>query len=494
MKKLFVVLVMLVAMNANGQWQPDVRLTNDYGTSYTSNNNAWCIASSGSVLHVVWEEYRNGNGGEIYYKRSTDAGVSWGTDTRLTNDTSKSWAPSVAVSGSVVHVVWQDLRGGNMEIFYKRSTDAGVSWGTDTRLTNDTSLSEIPSVTVSGSNVHVVWEDYRDGNGGEIYYKRSTDAGITWGTNIRLTNNASASWYPSIAVSGSVVHVVWQEYRDGNNEIYYKRSTDSGVSWGTDTRLTNNTAGSYNPSVAVSGSIVQVVWYDNRDGMYYKIFNKRSTDSGVSWGIDTRLTFSTGDSESPSVAVSGSVVHIVWQDYRDGNMEIYYKRSTDAGLTWEADTRLTANFHYSESPSVAVSGTVVQVVWADQRDGNSEIYYKRNPTGNVGIQNISTEVPSSYSLSQNYPNPFNPTTKIKFSVPQVRHLFGGSSPRGLGGDLVLLKIYDVMGREVQTLVNEVLQPGTYETTFDGSMLPSGVCFYKLTAGDFTETKRLTLLK
>ena len=117
-----------------------------------------------------------------------------------------------------------------------------------------------------------------------------------------------------------------------------------------------------------------------------------------------------------------------------------------------------------------------------------------NGGGPVSIQNISSEVPSAYSLSQNYPNPFNPSTKIKFSVPQVRHSFGGSSPHGLGGDLVLLKVYDALGREVQTLVNESLQPGTYETTFDGSNLNSGVYFYKLSAGDFSETKRMALIK
>ena len=76
-------------------------------------------------------------------------------------------------------------------------------------------------------------------------------------------------------------------------------------------------------------------------------------------------------------------MHVVWYDNRDGNNEIYYKRSTDAGINWGADTRLTNNTAYSEYPSVAVSGSVVHVVWNDYRDGNSEIYYKRNPTGNL---------------------------------------------------------------------------------------------------------------
>ncbi|HEY5533787.1 MAG TPA: hypothetical protein VIL99_02435 [Ignavibacteria bacterium] len=98
--------------------------------------------------------------------------------------------------------------------------------------------------------------------------------------------------------------------------------------------------------------------------------------------------------------------------------------------------------------TVAVSGSVVHVVWYDDRDGNAEIYYKRDPTGNVGIQNISTEIPSSFSLSQNYPNPFNPSTKIRFDIPAL------SFPSASIGNPVTLKVYDVIGREVQTLVNE----------------------------------------
>ena len=112
----------------------------------------------------------------------------------------------------------------------------------------------------------------------------------------------------------------------------------------------------------------------------------------------------------------------------------------------------------------------------------------------VSIGNIGSETPTEYSLKQNYPNPFNPVTKIKFSVPQVRHLFGGSSPHVLGGDLVQLKVYDVMGREVQTLVNESLKPGKYEVTFDGSSLNSGVYFYKLISDGFSETKKMIMLK
>ena len=103
-----------------------------------------------------------------------------------------------------------------------------------------------------------------------------------------------------------------------------------------------------------------------------------------------------------------------------------------------------------------------------------------NPNGVVGVDNISTIVPENFEFLQNYPNPFNPRTVISVQLP-------------VSGE-VLLKVYDVMGREVQTLVNERLNAGTYSVTFDGSNLSSGVYFYKLQSGDFTSVKRMVLIK
>ena len=482
----------LMIENCISQWQSDVRLTNNTQTSYTSFN-ARCVASSGDTVHVVWRDYRDGQS-EIYYKRSIDGGTSWGTDTRLTfgSITFNFYYPSVTVSGSVVHVIWDgnaDSSNTNYEIYYKRSLDGGVNWSPVSQLTTNSARSETPSIIVSGSIVHAVWSDNRDGNY-EIYYKRSIDGGASWGTDTRLSNTSAFSESPSVSVSGLFVNVVWQDDSDGNYEIYYKRSTDGGLSWGAESRLTNNSASSYYPSVSVFGSNVNVVWQDNRDAGYLKIYYKRSTDSGISWGTDTRLNdTSHHDSFHSCVSVSGAVVHVVWCDQRDGNYEIYYKRSTDEGLSWGADTRLTNNFASSEYPSIALSGSVVHVLWTDKRDGNYEVYYKRNPTGNsVGIININSEIPGKFSLSQNYPNPFNPTTVIRFGIPSLE----GYAKRGVG--MVTLKVYDIAGREVQTLVNENLQPGSYETTFDGSKLTSGVYFYKLETDGYSNVKKMIMLK
>ena len=112
---------------------------------------------------------------------------------------------------------------------------------------------------------------------------------------------------------------------------------------------------------------------------------------------------------------------------------------------------------------------------------------KYNQTTSVRL--ISTVIPDKFNLEQNFPNPFNPITKIKFDIHPLNPPLGKG---GYGG--VSLKVFDITGREIQTLVNEQLNPGTYEVTFDGSNLPCGIYFYQLRAGEYMETKKLVLLK
>ncbi|MCC6866031.1 MAG: T9SS type A sorting domain-containing protein [Ignavibacteria bacterium] len=98
----------------------------------------------------------------------------------------------------------------------------------------------------------------------------------------------------------------------------------------------------------------------------------------------------------------------------------------------------------------------------------------------TGIEPVSNNIPSRFNLYQNYPNPFNPVTQIKFDIAKATN--------------VKLIIYDVLGREVKTLVNEMTQPGTYEVSFDGSSIASGTYFMRLEAGTFTDVKKLILVK
>jgi hypothetical protein len=97
-----------------------------------------------------------------------------------------------------------------------------------------------------------------------------------------------------------------------------------------------------------------------------------------------------------------------------------------------------------------------------------------------GIISNNGNVPAKYNLSQNYPNPFNPVTQIKYDLPKE--------------GFVTLKVFDVLGREVSKLINEVKTPGSYIVDFDGTSLSSGVYFYKLEINGFNDVKRMVLIK
>lgn len=176
--------------------------------------------------------------------------------------------------------------------------------------------------------------------------------------------------------------------------------------------------------------------------------------------------------------VNGNGIHEIVAGTQNSNL---YVVSGDSG-------RVLFNYNFGS----ATANTVEQVAGIKSIDGNTSseflggsrtgklICFSGGPNGTVGVQNISSNVPDKYSLSQNYPNPFNPTTNLEFGIPELGN--------------VSLKIYDGLGREIQTLVNGKFSPGNYKIDFDGSNLASGVYFYKLESGNFIETKRMMLLK
>ncbi len=430
----------------HAQWEPDVRLTYNDSASNTDENLRCIAAVPGGTVHIVWYDKRDGNG-EIYYKRSTDWGMTWAPDTRFTYQDSISAFPTIAATGSDAHVVWEDARDRHRrEIYYKRSTDSGVTWTPDTRLTYNDTSEGFANVYVLNADVHLIWTAFPIGKP-EVYYKRSTDRGLTWTPEERLSNLPGDSWATGLSLSGTNVHLIFHNWRNNNWEVYYRRSTDRGTSWSSEQRLSDSLNYSWYPTIAGAGSNLFLVWGDCRDGNY-EIYLKRSTDSGITWSPDTRLTDDPAMSEQPCITLSGNNIHVVWVESRDGNYEIYYKRSTDDGATWSSDARLTNATNSSLGASISAADSVVHVLWNDLRDGNYEIYYKRNPTGNLGVEELSPPSLTPYASRLKFiPNPFTSFS----AVP--------------GHEGERFSLYDVSGRKVGTYrgdrVGEGLAPGVY---------------------------------
>jgi hypothetical protein len=234
----------------------------------------------------------------------------------------------------------------------------------------------------------------------------------------------------------------------------------------------------------------------------------RTVDGGINWQLVTNTQ-----------GVSLYDVQLI--DTTDGvavgsNGVIY--KTTDGGITWIQKSSGTPNLLWSvfftdtnHGTIVGGGGTVLRTIdggetWIQQyletniilrsvsfKDVNNGVAVGSSGsilrTTNGGVTFIEEEPtptqPNSFLLSQNYPNPFNPSTKIKFEIPgQARN----------DNVLVTLKVYDVLGNRVTTLVNEYKSAGSYNVEFNATELPSGIYFYQLRAGEYVETKKMILLK
>jgi hypothetical protein len=173
------------------------------------------------------------------------------------------------IKQQLVHVLWHDDIPGNFDIIYKR--DGADFDPTIVNLSDNAASSFNPAVAVSGSNVHVVWQD------DDIFYKRSTDGGATFGPVLNLSDNPNLSHHPAIAVFGNNVYVVWHDETPGNFDILYKRSTDGGANFEPTQNLSNNAGGSFGAAIAVSGNIVHVVWKDNTPGNFDVLYRRSAS-------------------------------------------------------------------------------------------------------------------------------------------------------------------------------------------------------------------------
>lgn len=277
--------------------------------------------------------------------------------------------------------------------------------------------------------------------GGRWSLWRTTNGGVNWdSTGLFVPQVASeAGWNNSLYISGNTIY-----FGTNANRIYY--STNNGASWSSQTTPAANQYAIWfnNASVGLSGGA----------GMYSTV------NGGTTW---SNLT-APGTGNISGITGIGTT----WYFVRQANL---IHKSTNNGTTWTTDYTATVGDQYLH---IAMSRTGTRM-WATKSNGGIS-----KSEGAVGIAPISNEIPSTFGLEQNYPNPFNPSTTFKFNVPSASN--------------VSLKIYDMLGNEITTLVNENLQSGVYEVKFDASTLSSGVYFYSLNAGSFSATKKMMLVK
>lgn len=310
------------------------------------------IAVSGANVHVVWAN----DALQILERRSTDNGATWKPTVNLSNTTGLAHEPSVAVSGSNVYVAWMEEGHDNSDVFVRRSTDNGSTWKSKVNLSNTCSgcLADIPEVAVSGSNVYVAWSGAGKGPG--LSLRSSSDNGATWKPIVNINGSEESTELTELIALGSKVYVVWSEHKFENqsNDTFFRRSTDNGATWKPVRNLSNDLNTSHAPQMAASGSNVYVVWAKGINDTQVDIVLRRSSDNGATWKSEVNMSNNAGISFDPQVAVSGSNVYIVWNDQTPGNQDILLKRSTDSGATWKSIKNLSNNAGNSNLPQIGV--------------------------------------------------------------------------------------------------------------------------------------------
>ena len=320
----------------------------------------------------------------------------------ISNSAMDSKFPKIChlAGGSTELVVWVETDGTTDYLYFAKSTNGAVTWSTPFQLSTNGQILEHSedigdycafNMEVADPYVHIViqWRD-NSSDDWDIWYLRSVDLGDTWDLWVALTNNTYESQFPDVATAGDYVHVTYQDDWPGNREIMYKRITNYGGGAVDQTRrLTFSSGNSYYPKIAVreSGYCVSVVYEDDTSG-YYNVYYKHVDNYGAGSYETKQLTFGStvGDWNGlPDIAVgTGSYdayVYIVYQAFWPGNREVMYKRLDNYGFG--AFNTYTARLTYSTTVSTSNAidwDTIydyVHISYQDSWPGNNDIMYRK---------------------------------------------------------------------------------------------------------------------
>ena len=349
------------------------------------------VAVSENTVHLVWQSIATDARSELHYMRSLDQGETWEDRLALVEGAWRANMQVIRAEGQNVYVSWKDERDSDTgEIYFKASRDGGATWGDDVAVTDNEIRIAVPEIEIGWGKLFLVWEDYFTGTPdleqSNVEFTASTDDGLTWRAPIDITENLDGC--PIVRRgSGDNLHLIYctlryqGETRGYNWEVLYRNSANRGEDWGAEQRLTDDEDGdSRYPVIAVVGSNLHVVWWDDRDDhthphagwpeievpvdYNYEIYYLRSLDAGQSWDPYVRLTEADGVAAYPSLAAAGPTVLAAWQDHRGDDYDVYLKWSTDNGTTWSEDVAVTDDDFDSTNVSMDMD-----------RDGNVHLIY-----------------------------------------------------------------------------------------------------------------------
>lgn len=405
---------------------------------FVSPTEGWISGSRGDFLHT------------------TDAGANWTVVTPFPDDT--VWSSS----DPAVSMFWvNQTHGWKINSF---GPDYGISYGVVIHQTTDagnTWQKKVLSTAEGDFGFQIQFVDIN--NGWLLYFNFSTQVA----TFLKTTDGGN-NWVP---FNGAGIfyfvdaNIGWSYYGSGQNgaDPPYKilRTTNGGTDWAE--QFSDNTIGGYN---AMYFSDVNNGWIVGDAG---KVLN--TNDSGANWNL---VTNSGINPNNRSKTVFFLDANNGWVSSKDNSNNPYIQHTTNGGVSWE--TQFTPFSDPNGNNAIfSVFFINAQTGWITGDYGRIAKY--------TGITSIDDEFIGviDFSLKQNYPNPFNPTTVINFTVPGEN-------------TLVTLRVYNSLGEEVSTLINNVVTAGNHQVNFDAAGFSSGVYLYTLTAGSFSDSRKMILMK
>jgi photosystem II stability/assembly factor-like uncharacterized protein len=348
-----------------------------------------------------------------------------------------------------------------------KTTDGGQTW-----------YSAAPSVSGNSSETNFISPFVVCPSNGNVLYAgartvyKSIDGGTSWtATNGgQLLNGTqlsclATSWHSTDTVyAGTGTSISTPSYSTGTNQIFF--TSNGGTNW---INVTANYTGGlptrFPTDLYVSPQDSRVVYLTYSGYGTPHVF--KSTNAGQNW---MNITANLPDIPVQSVLTDDQYPNDI---YVGTDLGVY--RSTDGGMSW-------SQFSTGMPPAMILDLSISPKnrVLRAATFGNGVYEHGLKPATGKGVPVVVKTQPLGFTLNQNYPNPFNPTTLISFTLPKTAH--------------TTLKIYDITGRNVQTLLDEQTSAGTHQVTFNASNLASGTYLYKLTSGNLTETKKMTLVK
>ncbi|GEM_PF-4255196 len=453
------------------------------------------IAVTGDTVHIIW---RGSHALRLPYARSTNGGISFEPIRELLPDSATYWRqPSdaqIVTTGDTVLICFVGANSGTglSKFYVLRSSNRGGAWQPPVTVSSD-SGTFMTSISAWSETVAVMRNHKPSDRTGILRTEDNMSWSTVYGNNYRPDTRCAVS--PS--ASSPLLHLANVVLVGGLPAIEHRRSSNLGTTWFDSTIISSATGNSsIEPDITAglddSGRVrVFTAWRDNKYGcagfVGCSIIGRQSLDAGITFSPETLLTeYPTG--YGAKIALAGDNIAVVWNEeigvYPHPNVRV----SRDGGLTWCPVVRVAPNSFNAGNTRVAVSRTGIHVVWMQNDSSGAPfyIYYRHGIFLTTGVEETQA-LPQQFLLSQNFPNPFNPSTRIAYRVGSFTKPFRRRDP-------VSLSVYDVLGQEVATLVNEQKESGEYSVTWNAEGLPSGVYYYRLIVGDRVETKKAVLIR